>query len=156
MSAIPLLPQQIRQDDSDETTSHVANTPLPSGLESPNLELNLGDEPEVDLPNRVVEPLLTPPYSQANSEKKDVASLAYVVQLGALKNAEKVNEIVAKLKLTGYSVFTLPAKPVQGQVTLIYVGPDKSKEKMQSMLGKLKQLSNLEGMVKPYKITPQQ
>lgn len=78
------------------------------------------------------------------------AGQAYVVQLGALKNASKVNEIVAQLRLSGYRAFTVPSTPVQGQITRIYVGPDASKAKMQSAVGELKSISGLGGVVKPY------
>lgn len=75
---------------------------------------------------------------------------AYVVQLGALKNASKVNEIVAQLRLSGYRAFTVPATPVQGQITRLYVGPDASKAKMQAAVSELKGISGLSGVVKPY------
>ncbi|MEG3112554.1 cell division protein DedD [Pantoea sp. T14] len=75
---------------------------------------------------------------------------AYVVQLGALKNASKVNEIVAQLRLSGYRAFTVPSSPVQGQITRIYVGPDASKAKMQEAVSELKSISGLGGVVKPY------
>ncbi|MDX6021973.1 cell division protein DedD [Scandinavium sp. V105_16] len=75
---------------------------------------------------------------------------AYVVQLGALKNADKVNEIVSKLRGAGYRVFTAPSTPVQGKITRILVGPDASKDKMKGSLGELKQLSGLNGVVMGY------
>ncbi|PKH24436.1 cell division protein DedD [Enterobacterales bacterium CwR94] len=75
---------------------------------------------------------------------------AYMVQLGALKNAGKVNEIVAQLRLSGYRAWTVPATPVQGEITRIYVGPDASKARMQSAVGELKSISGLSGVVKPY------
>ena len=75
---------------------------------------------------------------------------AYVVQLGALKNADKVNEIVAKLRLSGYRAYTVPSTPVAGEITRIYVGPDASKQKLQSALGELQQLSGLSGQVRSY------
>ncbi|KGL56710.1 cell division protein DedD [Pantoea ananatis] len=78
------------------------------------------------------------------------AGQAYVVQLGALKNASKVNEIVAKLRLSGYRAYTVPSTPVQGQITRIYVGPDASKAKMQAAVGELKNVSGLSGVVKSY------
>ncbi|CAJ0995081.1 cell division protein DedD [Sodalis praecaptivus] len=77
---------------------------------------------------------------------------AWVVQLGALKNADKVSEIVAKLRLSGYRVYTSPSAPVQGQITRIFVGPDASKEKLQSALGELNQLSGLNGQLRPYSV----
>ncbi|KHN51950.1 cell division protein DedD [Pectobacterium fontis] len=77
---------------------------------------------------------------------------AYIVQLGALKNADKVNEIVAKLRLSGYRAYTVPSTPVSGQITRIYVGPDASKQKLESSLGELKQLSGLSGQVRAYSV----
>ena len=84
------------------------------------------------------------------AEQSAPAGQAYVVQLGALKNAAKVSEIVAKLRLSGYRAFTVPSTPVQGQITRIYVGPDASKAKLQSSLSELQSVSGLGGVVKPY------
>ncbi|MDQ7767652.1 cell division protein DedD, partial [Serratia nevei] len=78
------------------------------------------------------------------------AGQAYVVQLGALKNAAKANEIVASLRLSGYRAFTVPSTPVQGQITRIYVGPDASRQKLQAALPSLNSISGLSGQVKPY------
>ena len=75
---------------------------------------------------------------------------AYVVQLGALKNADKVNEIVGKLRSSGFKVYTSPSTPVQGKITRILVGPDASKDKLKGQLGDLKQLSGLSGVVMGY------
>ncbi|MGS3447047.1 cell division protein DedD [Klebsiella electrica] len=75
---------------------------------------------------------------------------AYVVQLGALKNADKVNEIVGKLRSSGFKVYTSPSTPVQGKITRILVGPDASKDKLKGQLGDLKQISGLSGVVMGY------
>lgn len=93
-----------------------------------------------------VEPQQTEPVEQQSTP----TGQAYVVQLGALKNASKVNEIVARLRLSGYRAFTVPSTPVQGEITRIYVGPDASKAKMQAAVAELKSLSGLGGVVKPY------
>jgi len=89
----------------------------------------------------VAEPAAKP---EATVEKPP-AGQAFVVQVGALKNAEKVNEIVAKLRLAGFKAYTLPSTPVQNSVTRIMVGPDASKEKLNSSLNELKSLSGLPG-----------
>ncbi|MGL9733436.1 MAG: cell division protein DedD [Symbiopectobacterium sp.] len=78
------------------------------------------------------------------------AGQGYVVQLGALKNADKVNAIVVKLHLSGYRAYTVPSTPVAGEITRIYVGPDASKQKLQSAIGELQQLSGLSGQVRNY------
>lgn len=86
----------------------------------------------------------------APEEKPAPTGRAYVVQLGALKNADKVNEIVSKLRGAGYRAYTSPSTPVQGKITRILVGPDASKDKLKSSLGELKSLSGLSGVVMGY------
>ncbi|ADO47672.1 cell division protein DedD [[Enterobacter] lignolyticus] len=75
---------------------------------------------------------------------------AYIVQLGALKNADKVNEIVGKLRGAGFKVYTSPSTPTQGKITRILVGPDASKDKLKGSLGELNRLSGLNGVVMGY------
>lgn len=90
------------------------------------------------------------PESKPAVEAKAPVGQAYVVQLGALKNAAKVNEIVASLRLSGHRAYTVPSKPVQGEITRIYVGPDASKQKLQASLAELNEISGLSGQVKAY------
>lgn len=75
---------------------------------------------------------------------------AYVVQLGALRNADKANEIVSRLRSAGYKAYTSPSTPVQGQITRIMVGPDVSRDKLKDQLGELHQLTGLSGVVMGY------
>ncbi|HBC5607547.1 TPA: cell division protein DedD [Klebsiella oxytoca] len=91
-----------------------------------------------------------PPKPQQQTEIPAPTGKAYVVQLGALKNADKVNEIVGKLRASGFKVYTSPSTPVQGKITRILVGPDTSKDKLKGQLGELKQLSGLSGVVMGY------
>lgn len=91
-----------------------------------------------------------PPKPQQQAEIPAPTGKAYVVQLGALKNADKVNEIVGKLRASGFKVYTSPSTPVQGIITRILVGPDTSKDKLKGQLGELKQLSGLSGVVMGY------
>ncbi len=60
--------------------------------------------------------------SRVVEEKAAPTGKAYVVQLGALQNADKVNEIVGKLRGAGYRVYTSPSTPVQGKITRIWLG----------------------------------
>ena len=91
-----------------------------------------------------------PPEKPVQEEKPAPTGKAYVVQLGALKNADKVNEVVGKLRGAGYRVYTSPSTPVQGKITRILVGPDASKDKLKGSLGELKQISGLSGVVMSY------
>lgn len=99
--------------------------------------------------NPPVEPPTTPP--PAVSETTAPKGEAWVVQLGALKNAAKVEEIIAKMHLSGYPIYTVPARPVSGKVTRIYIGPNASKAELQAMLPRLKELTGLQGEVRAYK-----
>ena len=101
-------------------------------------------------PKPVEPPKPKPVEPPKPAEQTAPTGQAYMVQLGALKNAAKVNEIVAQLRLSGYRAWTVPSTPVQGEITRIYVGPDASKAKMQAAIGELKNLSGLSGVVKPY------
>jgi DedD protein len=90
------------------------------------------------------------PVKPTVEDKSAPTGKAYVVQLGALKNADKVNEIVGKLRGAGFKAYTSPSTPVQGKITRILVGPDASKDKLKGSLGELKQLSGLSGVVMGY------
>ncbi|MCE0489335.1 cell division protein DedD [Pantoea sp. Mb-10] len=117
-------------------------------VEQPKQKLVESSKPvEQAKPVESSKPAEQPKQSESNAAP---TGQAYVVQLGALKNAAKVSEIVAKLRLSGYRAFTVPATPVQGQITRLYVGPDASKAKLQGSLSELQSLSGLGGVVKPY------
>ncbi|MGA6364166.1 cell division protein DedD [Proteus penneri] len=101
-------------------------------------------------PPTVVTPPVQPPTPPVQ-ETKPPKGEAWVVQLGALKNAAKVEEIIAKMHFSGYPVYTIPARPVAGQVTRIYIGPSASKSELQAILPHLKELTGLQGEVRAYK-----
>ncbi|MCG3469974.1 cell division protein DedD [Xenorhabdus bovienii] len=95
----------------------------------------------------------TNPEAKSESKSTPVKApqgVAYVVQLGALKNAGKVDEIVAKLRLSGHQVYIIPSSPVQGALTRIYVGPNASRQALESNLPELKELTGLQGQIKNY------
>lgn len=104
------------------------------------------EKPQPQPPQQVA--VQTPaPKPQQQAEIPAQTGKAYVVQLGALKNADKVNEIVGKLRAAGFKVYTSPSTPVQGKITRILVGPDASKDKLKGQLGELNKLSGLSGVV---------
>lgn len=90
------------------------------------------------------------PAEQEKPKDKPPVGQAYIVQLGALKNADKVNELVATLRLSGYRVYTIPATPVQGKITRLVVGPETSKQKLEAALPELNRLTGLSGQVRAY------
>lgn len=127
-------------------------TPEPPVIEQPVTPLKPTPEPPVVV-NPPVQPTvppiqeLPPPVQETPAPKGE----AWVVQLGALKNAAKVEEIIAKMHFSGYPVYTVPSRPVSGQVTRIYIGPNASKSELQAILPHLKELTGLQGEVRAYK-----
>ena len=146
-AATQALPTQPPEGAAEEVRAGDAAAPSldPATIAANNTEF----EPE---PAPVAPPKPKPvePPKPKVEEKAAPTGKAYVVQLGALKNADKVNEIVGKLRGAGYRVYTSPSTPVQGKITRILVGPDASKDKLKGSLGELKQLSGLSGVVMGY------
>ncbi|HEI8866499.1 cell division protein DedD [Serratia sp. AKBS12] len=142
---------QQQQQNTAITPPPIENTPVPQPKPKPVETRPVEVKPKPQ-PKPEVKPQPVPKQETKPVEEKTPAGQAYVVQLGALKNAAKVNEIVATLRLSGYRAFTVPSTPVQGQITRIYVGPDASKQKLQSSLSSLNSLSGLNGQVKPYSV----
>jgi len=90
------------------------------------------------------------PEVKPADDSKAPAGQAYVVQLGALRNASKANEVVAQLRLGGYRAYTVPSTPVQGEITRIFVGPEASKQKLEAALPGMNAASGLNGQIRPY------
>ncbi|HEK2036314.1 TPA: cell division protein DedD [Proteus mirabilis] len=173
-ASIPLVPKPgdeqdiesiapIEQTTTPSTPSEGASEAMISeavtGVEQPQVSTPEVSEPQVAPstpvvePPKVVNPPVEPPTTSppAVSETTAPKGEAWVVQLGALKNAAKVEEIIAKMHLSGYPVYTVPARPVSGKVTRIYIGPNASKAELQAMLPRLKELTGLQGEVRAYK-----
>lgn len=144
----PAKPRQVEQPKT-----RPAEQPKAKPAEQPKAQAKPVEQPKT-AESKPVETKQSEPAKPVETpkaaEQSAPAGQAYVVQLGALKNAAKVSEIVAKLRLSGYRAFTVPSTPVQGQITRIYVGPDASKAKLQGSLSELQSVSGLGGVVKPY------
>ncbi|EMM5416758.1 cell division protein DedD [Citrobacter amalonaticus] len=128
-----------------DTTPAPVEQPKPKPVEKPKPQPK--PQPPVEA---TPAPVPAPAPKPAAEEKPAPTGKAYVVQLGALKNADKVNEIVGKLRAAGFRVYTSPSTPVQGKITRILVGPDASRDKLKGSLGELQQISGLSGVVMGY------
>lgn len=142
-------PTQVAPPPVETRPQPVQQQPKPKPVETKPVEVKPKPTPKPE-PKPEPTPKPEPAPQPKPAEEKAPAGQAYVVQLGALKNAAKANEIVASLRLSGYRAFTVPSTPVQGQITRIYVGPDASKQKLQAALPSLNSISGLSGQVKPY------
>ncbi|NDJ56961.1 cell division protein DedD [Enterobacteriaceae bacterium 4M9] len=125
----------------DDTGAGIDAVPQPK----PNVQPKPQPAPQ---PKPAPEP--QPKPTPATQDNAAPVGKAYVVQLGALKNADKASEIVEKLRGAGYRAYTIPSTPVQGKITRILVGPDASKDKLKSSLSELHSLSGLNGVVMNY------
>ncbi|WP_336219436.1 cell division protein DedD [Citrobacter amalonaticus] len=133
------------------STTNPELDPTPAPVEQPKPKPVEKPKPQPKpQPQPQVEAAPAPAPKPAEEEKPAPTGKAYVVQLGALKNADKVNEIVGKLRGAGFRVYTSPSTPVQGKITRILVGPDASRDKLKSSLGELQQISGLSGVVMGY------
>ena len=143
-------PQSSNQPSVVAPPPVVESKPVTRPVEKPKPQPKPVEKP-AETPVEKPKPQPKPEAQPAEPAQQSAPSgQAYVVQLGALKNASKVNEVVAQLRLSGYRAFTVPSTPVQGEITRIYVGPDASKAKMQAAVSELKGISGLGGVVKPY------
>ncbi|WP_367165268.1 cell division protein DedD [Kosakonia cowanii] len=133
--------------DPEVTTTPMTPKPKPVEKPQPKPQPQQQSQPQ---PAREQQTAANAAPAKAQEEKPAPTGKAYVVQLGALKNADKVNEVVSKLRAAGYRAYTSPTTPVQGKITRILVGPDASRDKLKASLGELNQLSGLNGVVMNY------
>ncbi|WP_434524315.1 cell division protein DedD [Photorhabdus asymbiotica] len=153
-----LLPEILEQPEMPSVTAPPQPAPIAPPAVQPEMKLQSPSKPEqkpapkplVSEPKAKLEVTPEPKLAEKPVEKAPQGQ-AYIVQLGALKNAGKVDEIVARLRLSGYQVYTVPSSPVQGQLTRIYVGPNVSKQQLESALSELKSLTGLQGQVRGYR-----
>lgn len=144
-AATQALPSQPPEGAAEEVRAGDAAAP---SLDPSRIPVNSNSFDDVQEPVVAAKPQPKPqPQQQAATPTPPPTGKAYVVQLGALKNADKVNEIVGKLRASGFKVYTSPSTPVQGKITRILVGPDASKDKLKGQLGDLQQISGLSGVV---------
>ncbi|HCR3226877.1 TPA: cell division protein DedD [Morganella morganii] len=167
-AAIPLIPKEGEQDEidavnpinqtmptmpSEGASSAMITEAAQTGTEEAPAEASAGGSTTSNVPPGadplppVVIPDKQPQPKPEPKPEKAPQGQAYVVQLGALSNARKVEEIVATLRLSGYQVYTVP----RGKLTLIMVGPSASQAELKSSLGELRQLTGLDGRVQSYK-----
>ncbi|WPM85519.1 cell division protein DedD [Apirhabdus apintestini] len=131
----------------DDTPVNEVSTPAPKPQPKSKPQVQPQQKPAPKPENK---PQPAPPPAP-KPQVKDIAPAgsAWVIQLGALKNADKANEIVAKLRGAGYRAYTIPATPVQGKINRILVGPDASRERLEASRAELTRLSGgLSGVVK--------
>lgn len=107
--------------------------------------------PIVDDPlemRELAEPVELTPASQAPTTP---SGERWVIQLGAFRNVDAVNELIAKLRAEGFQADSRVLRRADGPLHLVLVGPDLNEQALISQLEPLKKLTELEGKVVPYR-----
>lgn len=158
-ASIPLIPPAPEDNNSavnlPPVTEPLPDPVIPDPVVDDNSQVDpapVERQPQTDNTPPVTN---TPPSTTQPDNRQTQApkGKAYVIQLGALTNAAKVEEIKATLSFANYTVFTIPATAVQGKTTRIFVGPEASRQKLESTLPALEKLTGLKGVVKEHKVT---
>lgn len=161
-AAIPLIPTP---EDTNPTnvlpsvTEPIPDPVIPEPVVDSNNANATATEINVSGASSGAQPVNPPvppqPAGPATGNKPQQApkGKAYVIQLGALTNAAKVEEIKATLSFANYTVFTVPTTAVQGKTTRIFVGPEASRQRLEASLPALEKLTGLKGVVREHKVT---
>lgn len=100
------------------------------------------------------------PTSRSNASDEvatadPVTGDAFTIQLGAFRNADRVQELVRSLRSEGFQAYTRTQPSSSGEaLTLLMVGPDLSEQKLREQLPKLKEKTGLDGRIVSYKPVP--
>jgi len=103
------------------------------------------DQIEVREPAEAVE------LTTATQEPAVPTGERWVIQLGAFRNVDAVNELLAKLRAEGFQADSRVLRRADGPLHLVLVGPDLNEQALISQLEPLKKLTDLEGKVVPYR-----
>ncbi|WP_157982779.1 SPOR domain-containing protein [Aliidiomarina minuta] len=80
---------------------------------------------------------------------------AWVIRLGAFRNAENVNRLVEELQEAGFSAYSRSTRNQSGELNILLVGPDLDAEALRAQLTELQEITGLEGQVVRYQPTPE-
>lgn len=109
-------------------------------------------EPKVSVPQRETKPAAaekTPETKAvAKTAKEPIAKGAFVVQVGAFSDAEKIKESVARIKDAGLPHYTETVAVSGGKVTRVRAGPFETKHAAEAALAKIK-LAGGDGKIVP-------
>ena len=106
--------------------------PKPAAIEPPN-------KPAVET---------KPAPAQVPAPLQAAAKTGFAIQIGAFKDASKVQELVAQMKQAKRPVFTDQVPVTGGTITRVRIGPFSTKEKADSALAEIK-LSGADGKIVP-------
>lgn len=89
---------------------------------------------------------------QRAEESKDAP--AWIIRLGAFRNADNVNRLVEELQEAGFNAYSRSAQSQSGELRVLLVGPDLDAEVLREQLTELQEITGLEGQIVRYQPTP--
>lgn len=121
------------------------------------------DETEADTPSptadeefmSVPEPVSVTLGSTESTSSEQVDGPAWVIRLGAFRNAESVERLVNELQAQGYTAYSRTVRSESGELRALFVGPDFDADRLRRQLGELKALTELEGQLVRYQPIPE-
>lgn len=91
-----------------------------------------------------------PPEPVSADITRDTDAPAWVIRLGAFRNAESVDRLIAELREHGYNAFARTVRSDNGELRVLMVGPDLDESALQAQLSDLKEITTLDGVLVPY------
>lgn len=167
----PELPQNMQQDNGNDLTSakdlqqvetqqqalQPASNEQRNQIELPQEETQhkIADNKQQDSAERKLEQQralailngLTPPPATKHQPKPETGQSSYILQLGVLKNANRVNELVSTLRTNGFNAYSIPAPPLANHENRILLGPSDSKDQLKRLQAKIKLTLKLDGII---------
>ena len=101
-------------------------------------------------PDSEPEEFVAIPEPVTASVGEDPDTPAWVVRLGAFRNADNAQRLVTELRDSGFNAYSRSQQTHDGELRVLYVGPDLSATLLEQQLSDLKNLTGLEGQVIPY------
>lgn len=84
---------------------------------------------------------------------QDAETPAWVIRLGAFRNADNVQRLVTTLRDNGFNAYSRSVRSDNGELRVLYVGPDLNADRLREQLDDLQALTGLEGQLLPYQPT---
>lgn len=107
-------------------------------------------------PRQVSEQEFSPPPEPVSVSLGETEETpAWVVRLGAFRNADNVARLVRDLRDNGFNAYSRSTQSDSGELKVLYVGPDLTQETLRAQLPTLKELTGLDGQLIPYEPTPE-
>ncbi|MGI0152748.1 SPOR domain-containing protein [Pseudidiomarina sp. WS423] len=150
-------PQQQEQFETIPLQPEVAVTSTPvAEIPTEQLPPSLDDVATVELTadtaptlNQSAPASSTPAVAQPPSAAA-LKESGWVIQLGAFRNQQSVDQLVAELQAAGYAAYREQVAGSQGPLHKLMVGPKLVKSELEQDLPKLKQITSLNGKVVRY------